>query len=261
MVNLKFAAGGAVVGLVISFFSGLFGGVSIGIILIRALVCAVVGGAIGAGVSFVFVRFLADSAAEEAPVRTVSTGSVVDISVNDEPLPDTDAAPDFFIHQKAGNSGAPEGAFVQKEQTETVPKQPSAFSVKTSEPFAAENSGVPKTQAPVGQEKTGSAKEAGTNQFVPVSIAKEKVAAAGTGAAASGANEPKEELDTLDLLPDVSDLTSSNPKSAFEGVISDSSFATEGLKPSGSSAASDIDVGTDTSLMAEAIRTILTNEG
>lgn len=259
MVNLKFAAGGAVVGLVISFFSGLFGGVSIGIILIRALVCAVVGGAIGAGVSFVFVRFLADSAAEEAPVRTVSTGSVVDISVNDEPLPDADAAPDFFIHQKAGNPGAPEGAFVHKEQTETVPKHPAAFSVKAAEPVAAENSGVSKTQVPVEQEKTDSAKEAGTNKFVPVSIAKEIVAPA--GAAAAGANEPKEELDTLDLLPDVSDLTSSNPKSAFDGVISDSSFATEGLKPSGSSVASDIDVGTDTSLMAEAIRTILTNEG
>ncbi len=255
MVNLKFAAGGAVVGLVISFFSGLFGGVSIGIILIRSLVCAVIGGAIGAGISFVFDRFLADSATEEAPVRTASTGSVVDISVNDEPLPDADAAPDFFIHQKAGNPGAPEGVFVQKEQSE----KPSAFSVKASEPLAADTSGVPKKQIPADQEKTGSAKDAGATQFVPVSIAKEKVAA--TGVSAAGANEPKEELDTLDLLPDVSDLTSSNPKSAFEGVISDSSFATEGLKPGGSSTASDIDVGTDTSLMAEAIRTILTNEG
>ncbi len=281
MVNLKIIAGGAVTGLIISLISGLIGGVSFGAIIIRALISALVCGVLGAGVDYVFKHYLGvdsnsnanvygGSAESSAPSsRSVGTGSTVNISIGDDPLPDTDGAPGFIVTNFSDAPAAQSQASVHRsepEKTEIPPVEKAA----------------PATPAAVREPASG---------FVPVSLGSitssspenTRAQASSSGSAPAG-NASSEMFDGLDAMPELEEIVSSvdDPKivsSGFggasgedngsagngiddmnQGAIVDGNFSEMGGSQATSSV-TEVDVGTDASLMAQAIRTLLKSDG
>ena len=123
MINLKFVGILAAFGFLLSFVLGLLGDVTFGYVILRAVISALVSGGTAALVSFVFRKFLSENAAEASAVRSSpSTGNIVDIRVDEEPLPDTDNSPDFFVSQ--AYSSASNDAFPYAQQAkQTAPAQ------------------------------------------------------------------------------------------------------------------------------------------
>ena len=102
MFNLKLTIYGAIFGLIISIFFGLVGGgIQFGVMMLRALISSLLCGGILALASFLFRRFLSE------PTNDISTenstnnpGGLVDITVDEDVLPDSDNAPDFYVSKK-----------------------------------------------------------------------------------------------------------------------------------------------------------------
>lgn len=101
MFDLKTAIKGAAAGFVISFIAGIIGRVDFLIILLRAVLSAVFSGLLVCGIRFLYMNFLSagenDSSAVAEPVKNSALGTVVDITLDDEELPDTDTAPAFVV--------------------------------------------------------------------------------------------------------------------------------------------------------------------
>jgi len=101
--NLKIALKGAAAGFVISFIAGIIGRVDFLIILLRAFLSAVFSGALFGGLGVLYNLFLggggggSDIDLSPSVAKTSPSGSVVDITLADEELPDSDTAPDFTI--------------------------------------------------------------------------------------------------------------------------------------------------------------------
>lgn len=102
MFNLKIALKGAAAGFVISFIAGIIGRVDFLIILLRAFLSAVFSGALFGGIGVLYNLFLGGGSGSDIDLspsvaKTSPSGSVVDITLADEELPDSDTAPDFTI--------------------------------------------------------------------------------------------------------------------------------------------------------------------
>ena len=107
MINPKYITIAAIVGFCLSFFIGLISGVNFGHILLRALIFAVVFSAIAVGVSFVYSFFLSSAGAPsdiDSPAGT--SGSVVNITVDDDVLPDDEYSPKFSVENNRRSLGA-----------------------------------------------------------------------------------------------------------------------------------------------------------
>lgn len=100
MFNLKTAIKGAAAGFILSFIAGIIGRVDFLIILLRAFLSAVFSGALFGGLGVLYKIFLAgaaDSDFSPGVSKTSPSGSVVDITLADDELPDSDTAPDFAV--------------------------------------------------------------------------------------------------------------------------------------------------------------------
>lgn len=102
MFNLKTAIKGAAAGFVISFIAGIIGRVDFLIILLRAFLSAVFSGALFGGLGVLYNAFLGGARGSDFDVsptvsKTSPAGSVVDITLTDDELPDSDTAPDFAL--------------------------------------------------------------------------------------------------------------------------------------------------------------------
>lgn len=107
MINPKYITIAAIVGFCLSFFIGLISGVNFGHILLRAFIFAVVFSAIAVGVSFVYSFFLSSAGAPsdiDSPAGT--SGSVVNITVDDDVLPDDEYSPKFSVENNRRSLGA-----------------------------------------------------------------------------------------------------------------------------------------------------------
>ena len=95
------------VGFFLSFIVGLISSVTFGVILLRALIFAALFGVLGFGIGIVFQRFLLDASdlegGSEASVN-VRQGSVVDLSIGDEPLEEDENGPDFYVRKDISNA-------------------------------------------------------------------------------------------------------------------------------------------------------------
>ncbi len=278
MVNLKIVVGGAVTGLIISFISGIAGGVGIVTVLIRALISALVCGGIGSGVSYVFKRFLdVGEVVSEVPQsqRPAMTGTAVNISVGDDPLPDSENAPEFFVASSDTAAAAPEPMRATDNVRTDVPPTASAGfaadAVTGSENTRAAVQSVqeapkfvPSSLGSITSSQNSNARAASSPRTAPV----ERSSSASAGAESLGGM-----FGELDAMPEIEDIVSSidephdpgpmlqdSGSGADSGVIEDSSFSEMGGQSS-SSPALEIDVGTDASLMAQAIRTLLKSDG
>ena len=176
MFNLKLSIYGALFGLIISIFFGLVGGIQFGVILLRALISALLCGGILALASFLFKRFLSDSLSDlSSDSYTPVPGGIVDITVDEDVLPDSDNAPDFYISKKYG-----ENQSVQTNESKSIEK------VGSVETFQKEKS----NDVFESEEKVS---ENDTHQFVQTPLAKEKYVS--SDGSESG-------LESLDSLPE-----------------------------------------------------------
>ena len=153
MINLKFTGILAAFGFLLSFVLGLTGDVSFGFVILRAVISALVSGGTAALVSFVFRKFLSENAAETQTVRSsASTGNIVDIRLDEEPLPDTENSPDFFVSQ-AYSSAPNRFPYGQqsKPSAEAVNEAPAAAEPKPAgkPEVSGSVSAAPKSSGPV----------------------------------------------------------------------------------------------------------------
>ena len=100
-------------GFILSFIIGLIAGVSLGIILLRACIFAILFGGLSFGIGVIFQRFLLDSSdldgGSEIPSGGPRQGSIVDLSVGDEPLVEDENGPDFYVRKEVASHKTPEG--------------------------------------------------------------------------------------------------------------------------------------------------------
>ena len=106
MFNLKLTIYGAIFGLIISIFFGIVGGIQFGVMMVRALISSLLCGGILALSSFLFKRFLSDSSGDFSNLENnvPVTGGMVDITIDEDVLPDSDNAPDFYVTRKYGET-------------------------------------------------------------------------------------------------------------------------------------------------------------
>ena len=261
MINLKFVGILAAFGFLLSFVLGLLGDVTFGFVVLRAVLSALVSGGTAALVSFVFRKFLSENAAETSTARSSSTtGNIVDIRVDEEPLPDTDNSPDFYVSQAYSSAS---NAFPYAQQAKQSAPSAAAEPVK---PAPADFTAVPLGNIASGNAGTATEKkpEPKVEPFVPKPLVQKEAPAAPKAepsvakTAASEKHSVSEELDSLEELPDIESMVSDSLESE-PAVIEDSAFASEG---SGSGVSiPEISSGNDTTVIADAIRTLLKREG
>lgn len=255
MIDLKLTVVSAILGLVFSLLIGMVSDVSIGYMMLRGVISAVLTGGIAAAASFVFRKFLAGDAVNITPSQTASpTGNIVDITlkVDEDVLPDTDNAPPFIISPESLRSQKPVdiyrmAAMKSAEKTSSAPENVSEKDNAGGfipQPLVSENtpqySAVPETHA---------------DADIPAS--------AGNSAGSAVMSGNMESVENLDELPDLSDVTADSDEEITD-VISDSDFATANNPTTNYSAPAgkdSVDVGNDTALMANTIRTLLKSEG
>ncbi|AEE16572.1 hypothetical protein [Treponema brennaborense] len=257
MVTPKLVIITAVIGFVLSFCTGLFSGVAFGIVVLRALLFAAVFAAIAYGTSVVFKKFLAGGgdvvqlASESA--ETSRPGSVVDITIGDEALPEEEDSPDFFVSDEmsgsvsksrpttdqgrsvSGQSAAPDTGVDRRETGQTGL---SGGSGRVSQPRVS--AGTPDT-VPAGAADSAAA------QFKPVRL----------GSTVSSDSD----VSDLDVLPDIGDLVI-NEGGGQSAIMEDTDFA-EGISgdaQSGLAAPASGGGSMDTETIAKAIRTALARD-
>lgn len=147
MKGVKFGSVFAACGFLLSLLFGLFSHTSILSVLIKALIFGLVFGGLGFGISFVFDTFLRDDSSGEFSAETSvvdnnpgvsqmtvpSKGQMVDITIQDEELPDSESDNHFVVgdnHQmlhdsdfkkteKSANETANSEGFVPLKKVET----------------------------------------------------------------------------------------------------------------------------------------------
>lgn len=279
MFNIKNIVTGAAAGFVLSLCIGLFSSVAVGFVFLRAFIFAVIGAAFGFGIPFLYSKFLdeggggefsSSSGIQESASSDVKAapGGKVDITVDDDVLPEDADGPRFYV---SGKTNVPE--YINASPT-GEPENLDDVSVSKADGFAAENfqsaSPVTLTSQPAQPAASSAPVSSG---FTPVNIASsaEKVevkeAAASPKAEVIPSDAPPQAAapqgnDTLDILPDIGDLNFGSKKNANNDTIEESDFASDGSSkgttvafPNGESAADK-----NTNEMAMAIRTLLAKD-
>lgn len=252
MINPKNICISACIGFFLSFLIGLISSVHFSTVLLRALIFAVIFAVLSVGISFLYQKFLvADtgsfSSDTDSSAVKPQAGSVVNIVVDDSPLPDEELAPKFTVLN-------PHSDF---EQSKSSPSQPQASSAPVAQPSpevsvsGAES--VPDSIEPVQAQPAASVGPASNPGPEPAS----------QGAAFKPVNlgESTPENASLDELPDISDMqtvesadVASDLDSSGSEVVSDTEFATGGAKMK------EQPVSGDTATMAKAIQTLLAKD-
>lgn len=282
-MNFKPTIFASIIAFVLSFFVALISGAGFGISLLRAFISAVCFGALSVGISFLYDKFLNDVPSEgtSSDVSTESNpapiGNKVDIVIDDEELQDDENSPKFVLtgQNQMLNKGDVDDSknqgftsstnqFTKNEfenvtplESEEKPQPVKPVVIESAQkpvPVVDDISAAPSSFKPVPLVKTSSSgSEQMSEEFPPIED---------TLGVNSILNVKKssEEDDNVDILPDMG-----IPDGARgDDTVTDSEFATAGKAPSrlnetifpdGAKADSK-----DSTLMAEAIRTILRKE-
>ncbi|MBR1721013.1 MAG: hypothetical protein IJ727_00785 [Treponema sp.] len=262
MINPKYICISASIGFFLSFIIGLFSPVHFSTVILRAVLFSFICAALGAGISFVYDRFLSNenssfSVDSDSVMQKTNPGSVVNIVVDDSNLYDDGVSPKFTVLKKHEDLKDLDANGTVK--TELSPQISSADSGGLSSVAQEQSSLVSdKEQDPARSSASSSAKTVSSDSssestFKPVSLG------AVTSSPSSGGTEGQEQL--LDELPDIAgiqpDLASDDSSSAdypVEEIVSDSEFATGGKKMK------EQPISGDTSVMAKAIQTLLAKD-
>lgn len=257
MFNLKLSIYGAIFGLIISLFFGIVGGIQFGVVMLRAVISSLLCGGILALASFLFKRFLSDSTNDLSGLdnSAPTTGGLVDIKIDEDVLPDSDNAPDFYVSRKYGETQPEKISQVNSVENNRIEKATKNDVMPTetyTEKSAVRSFSEPaKTTSVDGSILDNSNSKSESQEFIPTSLAKEQYKSSNT--------ESGESLsDSLDSLPEFGSIIPDARPQESE-VIEDSAFARG--ESSSVELVPDAVVGADTNLMAEAIKTLLRREG
>ncbi len=259
--------GFAAIGFGLSFLFGLFSGVGFLHILLRALIFAVIFAGISILISILDEKFLSvpqdlgmSDSDTSRPASAV--GGNVNITIDDDALPEDDQGPKFTVSENRPSLGVQE---LRKAPVSPSPEsQPITQSVNVattvqkvaeepSAPSAVESVSEPVSEIP----KQESEPEKAAPSFQPVNLAEDKIVSPLRNEAAQS------EISELSELPDIGNITGDSPKpGGTSEVISDSEFASEGepVAPAKSFADGSSISTQNASVMAQAIRTILAKE-
>lgn len=237
--QVRFIAGFALAGFLISFFFGFFSRGGIGRILLYAFIFAAVFALVGFAVRFIGTTFLRidASAGGEGDVQRETTGNNVDIVVQDEDLPTEEGSPEFDV---GGNR-----QMLNKED----------YSDGEKENHAAASSGesIDTIHAADGGASSDDRTEQSDDGFVPVGLHESAGTLSGKEAGVDSDDGFSLKDDTLDDLPDIEDLTPSGE------IVEDTAFSAASDKTKKSDKASKYSEK-DTTLMAKAISTALAKD-
>lgn len=273
----------SVIAFVLSFFVALISGAGFGISLLRAFISAICFGALTVGISFLYNKFLNDTPSESSGSDSSSEsnpapiGNKVDIVIDDEELQDDENSPKFVLTgqnqmlnkgdvDNSANQGFTNSTnqFTKNEFENVTPLKSEEVQPKPVEQASVQN-GVKSSS---GEEK----KSSENSSFKPVPLVKQS---------APVSNKMDDEFPPIEDTFGATSMLSANASTASEDVdvlpdmgisnvgkmddtVTDSDFATAGMAPSrlnetvfpdGAKADSK-----DSTLMAEAIRTILRKE-
>lgn len=272
MFNLKTAVIGAAVGFAVSFIAGIIGRVDFLIILLRALLSAAFSALLISGIRFLYVRFLGEEQTEvpSSTVKSSPAGSVVDITLDDAELPDTDTAPDFIVGNGIKNPYKEDGGG-------------RAAKIEPEAGDAVEAAGTAEKGSPARSDAQALPHEAGQDGFVPYSLGKAppktavpssretdkamkpaplptKISAdTENGQAGTDASAEVENASELDTLPDLEGFT---PQEQYADDA-DGDFAigntSDDFQPRSMHGNASVDLS-DAKNIASAIRTALHNE-
>lgn len=275
-MNFKLVILASCIAFVLSFFTALFSSVGFPVALLRAFLSSLFFGGLFFGIQILSKKFFDDGTADSQPAENSADGAKntignkVDITISDGELAEDGDAPKFVLTGQNHMLASDDLKTVSRERE--TPPEPEVLPEKMPSAQPAPSSGAPVSEH-AEQSATAAAAPA-ENAFKPVALGKSVAESSGAENAGSdefpdiegtlGANsilnKPVVSEDNIDEFPDMG-----NPDSpARSGVVTDSEFASDGkakgrlsdtVFPDGSMAESK-----DTSLMAEAIRTILKKE-
>ena len=269
MFNLKTAVIGAAAGFAVSFIAGIIGRVDFLFVLLRALLSAAFSALLISGVRFLYLRFLGEEQ-NEAPssaVKSSPTGSVVDITLDDAELPDTDSAPDFIVGNAIKNSYKEDGGGrTAKTESEAATaagaaekESPSRSDAQTLPHEAVQDGFVPYSLGKAPAEDATSA-ESDTAELAPAEPSADAAnGQAGADASATVETAVGEDDTVLDTLPDLEGFT---PQEQYADD-SDGDFMLKNssgdFQPRSMQGNASVDLS-DAKNIASAIRTALNNE-
>ncbi|MBQ0004186.1 MAG: hypothetical protein KBT21_11695 [Treponema sp.] len=281
-MNFKPAIFASAIFFVLSFFVALISGAGFGISLLRAFITALCFGVLAVGIHFVYEKFLNDSSSEnsssdnQSESSSAPIGNKVDIVIDDEELEDDENSPKFVLtgQNQMLNKGDVQNnskqGFVNSTDTFTKNEFENVSPLKNDQ--AVSNAPAKTSEEKVSKTETSSKSSEETSSFKPVPLVKQSAPSQSQSSEEfppiedtlgenSFLNDKKtvEEGD-VDVLPDMGIAGVGKP----DDTVTDSEFASGGKStsrlnetvfPDGAKADSK-----DSSLMAEAIRTILRNE-
>lgn len=259
MFNPKNLATSAAVGFVLSFLICVVSTHKFGVALLRGCIFALVFAALDFAIEFVYAQFLddsqgSDSLEEKKPAQKSAgrSGSLVDITIDDENLTEDDQAPSFAVSANASGS-VPYGKPPVIEDSPVVSSEPAV----TAGAAPVQNS-VSAPDAPVAEKSEFKPVQLGQKieNVTPVNSTPEP---ASTSRKAQAAAEREASMREIDSLPDIGGISDDSGSASEPEVIDNSEFAREGQSVSAPSPlvdSSDV-VKQDTKIIASAIRTIL----
>ena len=180
MFNLKLSIYGAIFGLIISLFFGIVGGIQFGVVMLRAVISSLLCGGILALASFLFKRFLSDSTNDLSGLdnSAPTTGGLVDIKIDEDVLPDSDNAPDFYVSRKYGETQPEKISQVNSVENNRIEKATKNDVMPTetyTEKSAVRSFSEPaKTASVDGSILDNSNSKSESQEFIPTSLAKEQ---------------------------------------------------------------------------------------
>ena len=236
--QVRFIAGFALAGFLVSFFFGFFSRGGIGRILLFAFIFAAVFALVGFVVQFIGTTFLnIDAPAGGAEAAHGTTGGNVDIVVQDEELPTEDGSPEFYVG----------------ENHQMLNKEDYSDGEKENRAAASSGESIDTIHAADGGASSDDRTEQSDDGFVPVGLHESAGTLSGKEAGVDSDDGFSLKDDTLDDLPDIEDLTPSGE------IVEDTAFSAASDKTKKSDKASKYSEK-DTTLMAKAISTALAKD-
>ena len=259
MISPKYISISAGLGFIVSFLIGVCSGIGFAHVVLRALICALFFGVMTAGRLFLNQKFLSDGQTDadlDVPAEKMSrVGGVIDITVDDDRLPEEEQGPRFNV---ASTRSA-------LRQTETAAEESADAAQPVSPPVSettpildGERAGAPpQTEISAGFTPMGLAQVASAvAEPKQAKVAQQPVVPSHAAAPTVGAD--------LGDLPDISTFGGGDTADAAgEDVVEDSEFAEADVPQKARSSVFPDGVPASeqsASLMAQAIRTVLARE-
>lgn len=246
MINPRIITVSAGIGFCLSFLIGLIFKVNFLSLLFRAVIFALVFAVVVAIACIVFDKFLSNESNYDSELAKDSssnaTGSVVNITVDDDNLPDDDYAPKFSVGNNRQALSSSVFGDDEKSSVDDISSSKESNSVNEAE-TSGDDSSVVNSSVTNGSESV-TVSQNKDDSFQPVSLTDVSKPSENTTSSKGSSN-------VLDDLPEIGELPSS---------VSSDSDSVDVAKSSDSSSGAISSSDQNTQLMAQAIKTLLAKD-